>query len=71
VGVPVPAAQGVRDTPGGAVSAAADLPTRLADMTLHTARTAFMESLNTVAAISAVTAGVLAVACGILVRRPD
>jgi MFS transporter, DHA2 family, multidrug resistance protein len=67
--VPAPAVQAARDTLGGAVSAAADLPTRLADMTLHTARAAFTESLNTVAAISAVAAGVLALACAILLRR--
>jgi DHA2 family multidrug resistance protein-like MFS transporter len=69
--VPAPAAQAVRDTLGGAVSAASGLPTRLADTTLHTARAAFTDSLNTVAAISAVTAGVLAVACATLLRRPD
>jgi DHA2 family multidrug resistance protein-like MFS transporter len=67
-GVPAAAGGAVRDTLGGAVSAAQTLPKPLADQVVTVARDAFNNGLHTAAIISAVLAAALAVAVSWMLR---
>jgi DHA2 family multidrug resistance protein-like MFS transporter len=67
-GVPHEAAVAARDTLGGAVSAVGQLPDRLGDPLLDTAREAFTQGLHVAAAISAAIAVGGAVLAAVLLR---
>jgi MFS transporter, DHA2 family, multidrug resistance protein len=68
-GVPAPAAKTARDTLGGAVEVAGQLPGRLGPELIDAARDAFIQGLHLAAAISAIGAIGLAVFVGLLLRR--
>jgi MFS transporter, DHA2 family, multidrug resistance protein len=59
-GVPRAAADGARDTLGGALEVAAELPTRVGAAVTDAAQTAFIEGLHLAAVISALGALALA-----------
>ena len=68
-GIPDGAAAVARDTLGGAVEIAGQLPDRLGAPLLDAARDAFIEGIHVSAAISVVGAIGLAVFCAVLLRR--
>ena len=68
-GVPPESAEAARDTLGGAVAAAEQLPDPLAGELLDTAREAFIHGLQAAAITSAVIAAVLAVLATVALRR--
>jgi DHA2 family multidrug resistance protein-like MFS transporter len=68
-GVPIAAAEVARDTLGGAVEVAGQLPGELGPALIDAARGAFMQGLHLAAAISALGAIGLAVFAGLLLRR--
>ena len=67
-GVPPGAAEAARDTLGGAVAAAEQLPDRLGAPLLDAAREAFVQGLHVTAVISAVIAMSLAILVTVLLR---
>jgi DHA2 family multidrug resistance protein-like MFS transporter len=67
-GVPPQAAEATRDTLGGAVAAASQLPDRLGAALLETARVAFIQGLHLTFAISAALAVGIAILVLILLR---
>ena len=67
--VPAEAAEGARDTLGGAVAASGDLSEALAAPVLAAARVAFTQGLQVVALVSAAVAAVAAVAVAVLLRN--
>jgi MFS transporter, DHA2 family, multidrug resistance protein len=69
-GVPAEAAAAARDTLGGAVSAATELPGPSADALLDVARHAFVAGLHLTSAIAAVVAAAIAVVAAVALRRP-
>jgi DHA2 family multidrug resistance protein-like MFS transporter len=69
-GVPAAAAAAARDTLGGAVSVATELPGPSADALLDVARHAFLAGLHLTSAIAAVVAAALAVLAAAALRRP-
>jgi MFS transporter, DHA2 family, multidrug resistance protein len=68
-GVPAPAAKTARDTLGGAVEVAGQLPGRLGPDLIDAARDAFLQGLHLAAVISAVGAIGLAVFVAVMLRR--
>ena len=68
-GIPAEAADVARDTLGGAVSVAAQLPGELGGPLLDSARTAFVQGMHVVAAISAVVALGAAVVSLVVLRN--
>jgi DHA2 family multidrug resistance protein-like MFS transporter len=68
-GVPPEAAEAARDTLGGAVAAAGQLPDRLGAPLLDAAREAFVHGLHVTALISAVIAMSLAILVTVLLRH--
>jgi DHA2 family multidrug resistance protein-like MFS transporter len=69
-GVPAPAAAAARDTLGGAVTAAADLPSDIGAALLGPARDAFTSALHVTSAVSAAIAAALAALAVALLRNP-
>jgi MFS transporter, DHA2 family, multidrug resistance protein len=69
-GVPAEVAAAARDTLGGAVSAATQLPGSSADALLDVARHAFVAGLQLTSAIAAVVAAAIAVVAAVALRRP-
>ena len=69
-GVPTDVAAAARDTLGGAVSAAAELPGPTADALLDAARAAFVSGLQLTSAIAAVIAAAIAVVAAVALRTP-
>ena len=69
-GVPAEVAAAARDTLGGAVSAATQLPGPSADALLDVARHAFVAGLHLTSAIAAVVAAAIAVVAAVALRRP-
>jgi DHA2 family multidrug resistance protein-like MFS transporter len=69
VGVPPEAAEAARDTLGGAVAAAEDVPQPIAEELLAVAREAFTQGLQVAALTSAVIAAGMAVLAVVLLRR--
>jgi DHA2 family multidrug resistance protein-like MFS transporter len=69
-GVPAEVAAAARDTLGGAVSAATQLPGSSADALLDVARRAFVAGLQLTSAIAAVVAAAIAVVAAVALRRP-
>ena len=67
--VPAEDAQVARDTLGGAVAAAADLPPAIASQVLDAAQEAFTQGLQLVALLSAVTAALAALGAAIFLRH--
>jgi MFS transporter, DHA2 family, multidrug resistance protein len=68
-GVPADAAAAVRDTLGGAVGAAGELPAQLRQLVLDTARGAFVDGMQAAALISAAVAVAVAVVAVTLLRN--
>jgi MFS transporter, DHA2 family, multidrug resistance protein len=68
-GIPPETAAAARDTLGGAVAAAAQLPDQLGQALLHAARQAFTQGLHLAFAISAAAAIGVAILAAILLRR--
>jgi DHA2 family multidrug resistance protein-like MFS transporter len=74
IGTPPGAAEAARDTLGGAVAAAADLPAQVGAALLDAARQSFTQGLRATAAVSAALAVAVAVLTAALlrgVRPPD
>jgi DHA2 family multidrug resistance protein-like MFS transporter len=71
VGIPAEAAATARDTLGGAVATAAELPPQLGGALLETARAAFVQGVHLTAAIGAVVAAGSAVLAVLLLRSVD
>ena len=69
-GVPADILDAARDTLGGAVDAAAQLPQALGDALLVVARHSFVASMQTVAIVSAVLAVGAAIWAFVAIRRP-
>jgi DHA2 family multidrug resistance protein-like MFS transporter len=69
-GVPPEVAAAARDTLGGAVSAATELPGPSADALLDVARHAFVAGLQLTSGIAAVVAAAIAVLAAVALRRP-
>jgi DHA2 family multidrug resistance protein-like MFS transporter len=67
--VPADAAAVARDTLGGAMGIAEQLPTQLSSAVLDTARAAFVEGMQVTSAISAVVAIVVAVVAVAMLRN--
>jgi MFS transporter, DHA2 family, multidrug resistance protein len=67
-GTPPPAAEAARDTLGGAVAAAGDLPAQVGAALLDAARQAFTQGLQVTAAVSAALAVAVAVLTAALLR---
>jgi MFS transporter, DHA2 family, multidrug resistance protein len=67
--VPTQAAEAARETLGGAVAAAEQLPEPLAGQLLETAREAFVQGLQVTALTSAALAAAMAVFAALLLRR--
>jgi DHA2 family multidrug resistance protein-like MFS transporter len=70
-GIPREILDAARDTLGGAVEAAAQLPQALGDALLALARDSFVSSMQTVAIVSAVLAVGAAVWSYLAIRRPS
>ncbi len=70
-GIPREVLDAARDTLGGAVEAAAQLPQALGDALLALARDSFVSSMQTVAIVSAVLAVGAAIWAFIAIRRPS
>ncbi|GIH94259.1 MFS transporter [Planobispora siamensis] len=68
-GTPPQTAQAVRDTLGGAVTAAADLPGGLATALLGGARTAFTAGMQAASGAGAIVVAAAAVLCAVLFRN--
>jgi DHA2 family multidrug resistance protein-like MFS transporter len=68
-GIPPEAAEAARDTLGGAVSVAAQLPGELGAALLHAARGAFVQGLHLVAVISIAIALAAAIVAVLVFRR--
>jgi MFS transporter, DHA2 family, multidrug resistance protein len=68
-GVPAPAAEATRDTLGGAVAAAADLPNDIGAALLGSARDAFTSALHVTSGVSAAIAVALATLAVALLRK--
>jgi DHA2 family multidrug resistance protein-like MFS transporter len=68
-GVPIAAAEAARDTLGGAIEVAGQLPGELGPALIDAAREAFIQGLHLAAAISAIGAIGLAVFTWVLLRR--
>jgi MFS transporter, DHA2 family, multidrug resistance protein len=68
-GIPNETAEAARDTIGGAVSAAEDLPGQVGADLLDAARESFIQALQTSALLSAAVAACVAVSAAFLLRR--
>jgi MFS transporter, DHA2 family, multidrug resistance protein len=68
-GIPNETAEAARDTIGGAVSAAEDLPGQIGGDLLDAARESFIQGLQTSAVLSAAVAACIAVSAALLLRR--
>jgi DHA2 family multidrug resistance protein-like MFS transporter len=68
-GVPVESAEAARDTLGGAVQVAGELPGRLGPELIDAAREAFIQGLHLTAAISAIGTIGLAIFVAVLLRQ--
>jgi DHA2 family multidrug resistance protein-like MFS transporter len=68
-GIPNETAEAARDTIGGAVSAAENLPGQIGGDLLDAARESFIQGLQTSAVVSAAVAACIAVSTAILLRR--
>jgi len=68
-GIPAQAAEAARDTLGGALAIAQDLPAELGGAVVAAAQTAFVDAIHLVAAVAAVGAVVTAIAAALALRR--
>ncbi|HEU4620932.1 MAG TPA: MFS transporter [Burkholderiaceae bacterium] len=71
IGVPITAMQVARDTVGGAIAAASQLPAPLGDALLHTARAAYTHAMHAAFTISAAALLLTAVFAFVQIRTPD